>query len=120
MRKYIVLILILLYAAYSYADTRRPSAIAIEWWLRKQNKFEGAKINTKETPDGKYKITNWEANGVSQPTDDDLEAIISDYEKYQKEQEKFKKEARIRVKTKLKELGISQEDLDEVIKAKGD
>ena len=118
MRKIIILVLIVgfLVTSFCEASTKRPSALAIEWWLRGQDKFEGAKINTQELPNGKYEITNWETNGVSQPTDAELEVIINNYEQYLKDKDKFQKESRARVKTKLKELGISQEDLDEVIR----
>ena len=117
MRKIVYIILAICFiSTLSFSSTDRPSAIAIEWWLRGQNKIDGAKINTKQLPDGKYEITHWEANGVSQPTNAQLEIIIDGYEQYLKDQEKFKKDSRLRVKAKLKDLGISQEDLDEIIK----
>lgn|SRR3990167_3765634 len=98
------------------ASTKRPSALAIEWWLREQDKFEGVKINTKQLPDGKYDVTNWEVIGIQKPTDVELEVIINDYEQYLKDKDKSQKEKVIRVKTKLKELGILQDDLDAIIK----
>lgn len=48
---------------------------ALEWWLRGQDKFIGAKVETKDGV-----ITAWDANGVVQPTDAEIAVIVSDYE----------------------------------------
>lgn len=48
---------------------------ALEWWLRDQNKFDGARVETKDGV-----ITSWDANGVTQPTDVEITTIITNYE----------------------------------------
>ena len=81
-------------------------AIALEWWLKEQDKFEGAKVCTKANL-----LTEWEVVGVAEPTDKQIEQIVTDYEA----QLKIKQEAEVSilasVKTKLKNLGFTDEEI---------
>ena len=80
--------------------------IALEWWLREQDKFEGAKVCTKASL-----LTKWEVVGIAEPTDKQIEQIVTDYEA----QLKIKQEAEVStlasVKTKLKNLGFTDEEI---------
>lgn len=83
MRAIIPIIFLLLTTISAMADTR-PCAIAIEWWLTNQGKFQGSSISTKESPEGsnRFIITQWNVPGVNQPTDKEIEQIIEDYNVY--------------------------------------
>lgn len=52
----------------------KPCAFALEWWLRGQNKFIGANIRTVGNV-----ITYWSADGVPQPTDEQVNQIVENY-----------------------------------------
>jgi len=80
MKKYIIAILIILIALPAIASTIKPPAAALEWWLRGQGKFEGANVSTRQNPDGTYSITTWSVSGVTQPTDSEVDQIITNYE----------------------------------------
>ena len=56
-------------------------ALALEWWLREQNKFNGAVVCTRQKKDGTFIITRWEVSGIDKPTDAQIDVIFSDYEK---------------------------------------
>lgn len=58
----------------------KPCAVALEWWLRGQGKFAGANIQTRSDDGAVYAITHWDANGVPQPTDDEVMDIVEQYE----------------------------------------
>ena len=59
----------------------RPIALALEWWLGEQDKFNDAKISTKyNTKIQKYELTKWDVPGVDRPTDPEIEQIVTDYE----------------------------------------
>lgn len=65
-------------------------ANALEWWLRNQGKFDGAIVCTQEDSiqnengvfvgTGYFTITKWVVDGVNQPTDDQVNQIIIDYQ----------------------------------------
>lgn len=96
-------VLLILLNGLAYADTDRAPAAALEWWLRSQGKFEGAEVNTAETPQRKYRITNFKVAGLTQPTDVELEAIMDQYEAamvVKKEQDKIDTE-KVLAKVKL-------------------
>lgn len=78
---FIALILYFLSCYNAYADTR-PSAQALEWWLRKQGKFDNVTVRTEEIEEGtnRFKITAWEVPGIKKPTDQEVEQIIDEFE----------------------------------------
>ena len=78
--KIFIILFIILSVAQSLGAADKPSAIALEWWLRTQGKFDGAIVCTKEI-NGKFEIIEWKVLGVSQPTNAEVEKIIKDYEK---------------------------------------
>ena len=93
----------------SFAATNRPSALALEWWLRGQNKVIGAEVCTKQRQDRKFEITCWDANGVSQPTNAELDIIIDGYEAFLASED-IRKRGRL---TALKaRLNLNDEDLN--------
>ena len=58
-------------------------AHALQWWLEDMsgNPFIGAKICTKQVGNSdQFTITKWEVDGIEQPTDEEIEQIIADYE----------------------------------------
>lgn len=57
-------------------------AFAIEWWLKNQNKFNGASVRTQETSpgSGEFEITEWVVAGVAQPSNTEIIQIIAEYE----------------------------------------
>ena len=80
----LIALLLVFISGISYAGLDKPIALALEWWLRGQNKFIGSSVSTTQDKDGKYIIMGWKVGGVEQPTDKDLEKIVSDYEKLPK------------------------------------
>lgn len=63
----------------------KSCAIALEWYLRKNGKFEGSKISTKQVDKDDqgnllFDITEWEVEGMKKPTATAVNKIIADYE----------------------------------------
>ena len=83
MKIILIALLLVFIAGISYAGDK-PIAPALEWWLRGQDKFVGSSVSTAQDKDGKYVVIGWKVDGVEQPTDKDLEKIVSDYEKLPK------------------------------------
>lgn len=83
MKRYLFLLFILI-TSTCLADTIKPPAEALQWWLNSQGKFKGSVVNTVETKDGKYAVTKWNVNGISKPNDVQVEQIMSDFEKQPK------------------------------------
>ncbi len=102
----------------------KACAAALEWWLREQNKFEGAKVSTRQcnydpknlgaTP--LFEITKWEVDGVVKPTDAQINQIIIDYGASLVVSEQEKKDKKIAIKNKLGLSDSDMEDLKEAIK----
>jgi hypothetical protein len=92
-------------------------AQALEWWLRGQNKFVGAKVNTQETSpgSGQFVITQWDANGVAQPNDAAINQIISDYNADTSTKASDKASKKSSARTKLSVLGLTDTEIDELI-----
>ena len=57
----------------------RPCSDALGWWLNNQGKLDGSSVSTKEISSTEYQITKWVVSGVTQPTDQEVEVIIDDY-----------------------------------------
>ena len=78
----LIIITILFTSIYAYADTSsRPSALALEWWLKGQGKFEDARVRTiYDDKKNEYKITKWKVQGVAKPKKSELDTIIDNYE----------------------------------------
>jgi hypothetical protein len=100
----------------------KSCAIALEWWLRKQGKFDGAKVATREIPEeynpgqfrgtGVYEITRWEVPGVPQPTPEETNNIIDEYESAKPVAAALKETEKSVI---LSKLGITEIELKKVI-----
>jgi hypothetical protein len=110
MKKFISFLVLmnLVIVSMAFADTSRPPAAALEWWLRALGKFEGAKVSTAELPNGTYRVTQWNVKGVGQPNDVQVEAIMNQYDAYLVEDAKEKaiEEAEL-----LKKLDLNNDEL---------
>ena len=54
-------------------------AYALEWYLRKLGKFEGASVRTKQLDDGSYELFEWKVDGMEKPSEEDIKAIMVQY-----------------------------------------
>jgi hypothetical protein len=80
-----ILLLLTLIIALSYpcrAAVDEPIALALEWWLRAQNKFDGVSVRTTTDSGGKYYIKEWKVPGVPQPDDTLLEQIVANHKTF--------------------------------------
>ena len=60
----------------------KSCAMAIQWWLQKQNKFNDVSVSTKQIDKtDNFEIIKWIVPDIKQPTDDEINKIIDDYEK---------------------------------------
>ena len=84
-------------------------AHALEWWLRKQDKFTGAKVCTSETSEGsnEFEITLWEVEGVLKPSDTEIVKIIEEYEAAMIDKTEDKEAKR---QSLLNKLGLTDEE----------
>lgn len=84
---------------------KEPIAQALFWKYWK----EGAKINTAQTEDGSFEITNWEhPDDVPEPDEIAIDTALKEY----KADQAAKKEARkIRKKAVMSKLGLSKQEL---------
>jgi hypothetical protein len=119
MKKIISCLFCLLFAANCLAATEF-CASALEWWLEKQNKFEGAQVCTQEIEagSGQFVITKWVVKNIPQPSEDEIKQIIKDYKKYIKDKtdkESADKEVSIQ---KLKNLGLTEDEINAFLKHK--
>lgn len=97
------------------------SVDALSWWIKNQGQpfylvevrqgdvvIEDTASCKKIIGDGIFKVTKWIADGISQPTDAEIEAIVSDYERWKviDAEEKAAKKTAL-----LSKLNISVDDL---------
>lgn len=111
MRIFLSVMFLLIFSLPSYATINKDCATAIEWWLKSQNKFEGAKISTKKNDDGTFSITQWEAQDVPKPTDEEVNNIVEDYQVYQEGIDSQKEVLYQSGSNKLKALGFSDSEI---------
>ena len=117
MKIFIILIMIVLFStqAYGLNMSTRPCANALAWYLKDMGKLDGATLNTTyDTTYNQYKITAWVVAGVAEPTGQDLEDIIDDYEQYLIDEAAEKVQDKDKTKTKL---GMSDKQLEELKRA---
>ena len=62
------------------------SAHALMWWLKGQDKFDGANVRTRQLEDGTWEVFEWNANGVPQPSEAEINTIIANYNARTKEE----------------------------------
>ena len=103
MRKLSILLIIgALFPFASFASTDYPTE-ALRWWLKNEKGGKNASFvasEDKENPK-KYVIADWNVDGVSKPSDSEIETIISDYNNYVTQKKSDDDSAMAAVKTKL-------------------
>ena len=108
MRFILIIVLSICITSNLYADDKSN---ALNWWLKSQGKLNGATVVTEEK-DGDWKITEWNVDGVSKPTNSDINAIVSSY----KEDLETKKSAKLNKRAEvLAKLGITEEEWKELL-----
>ena len=112
MKTIITFILLLLISTTAFAFTK-PISAALEWWLKEQGAWEGAKVITK-SEGNEYVLGYWKVTGVPRPTDPEIQVILDDYEQYLSDKQIEKKEAKDKTKQKL---GMNDKQLEELKQA---
>ena len=54
-------------------------AYALEWYLRKKGKFDGASIRTRQLEDGSFELFEWKVYGMEKPSDEEIKSIMVQY-----------------------------------------
>lgn len=54
-------------------------AYALQWYLRKQGKFDGASIRTRQKDDGSFELFEWKVEGMEKPTENEIKSIMVQY-----------------------------------------
>jgi len=93
------------------------SAHALEWWLRGQGKFDGAKVSTKEIVPGSgdFVITQWDANGVPQPGESEINQIIANYNAAEAQRKSAEVSSKSTVRAKLTAAGYTDAEIDLIL-----
>ena len=103
MRKLSILLIIgVLFPFASFASTDYPTE-PLRWWLKNEKGGKNASFVASEDRErpGKYLIPEWNVEGVSKPSDSEIETIIVDYNAYIAQKKSEEDSAIAAVKTKL-------------------
>lgn len=121
-----LLIALLLYATTACA-ANKPLSAALEWWLRSQGKFDGARVATSEITTfdkstnalvgtGEFIITEWKVPGIALPAASEIDQIIKDYETAMKDQKTADSSLSDKLVAKLEVVGLTKQEAETVVK----
>ena len=54
-------------------------AYAIQWYLKKIGKFDGASVRTRQKEDGSFELFEWKVDGMEKPSDEEIKSIMVQY-----------------------------------------
>ena len=54
-------------------------AYALQWYLQKQGKFDGASIRTRQLATGEFELFEWKVEGMEKPTENEIKSIMVQY-----------------------------------------
>jgi len=105
-----------LHALPLHAASQKPIMDALEHYLSSINRRKNAQYSTRQNDFGEYVIGSWDVPGVRQPTEEELDQLVLDYENHVIDEKERLEQKRAAAEAKLTELGLDLEGLREALR----